>query len=409
MDRGGICPWRDWRGRSGDERRCGSDSGRSPISRAPPATTRAWSFRRHTIRSGQRHQGLLRQRREVHRTSRAAGGGDRRRSVVACARRNGRETSPAQISSTVSRSSVRRLARCVGARRHHDRHRLRKWRDDERRAGAVSDVSASRRSSSATSRMDETSISNCGSTHPDQLVEAVKQSGAQIGVAFDGDGDRAIFVDHRGRIVNGDAVLLMCGRQLKNEGRLTARHDRRDRDEQHRARNRLAELGITLVRTAVGDKYVMEEMQSRGASLGGEQSGHIIFSDYLFTGDGLCTALNVLQNRRPERPFTRRSGRRSGHLSAGAAERSRARARRSAERAGGRGQRFSASKRASPITAACSFGIQAPNRLLRVMLEGRDEHEIRAWRRRSWTSSRSTCLKTSPRRTRGHRSQLDLK
>jgi phosphoglucosamine mutase len=136
---------------------------------------------------------------------------------------------------------------------------------------------------------------NCGSTHPDQLVEVVKSSGAHVGVAFDGDGDRAIFVDHRGRIVNGDAVLLMCGRQLKNEGRL-----RRDTIVATVMSNlglqiALTGLGITMVRTAVGDKYVMEEMQSRGASLGGEQSGHIIFSDYLFTGDGLCTALNVLR------------------------------------------------------------------------------------------------------------------
>src|SRR4029077_12146526 len=103
------------------------------------------------------------------------------------------------------------------------------------------------------------------------------------------------FVDHRGRIVNGDAVLLMCGRQLQQEGRL-----RRDTIVATVMSNiglqiALSELGITLVRTAVGDKYVMEEMQSRGASLGGEQSGHIIFSDYLFTGDGLCTALNVFR------------------------------------------------------------------------------------------------------------------
>jgi phosphoglucosamine mutase len=136
---------------------------------------------------------------------------------------------------------------------------------------------------------------SCGSTHPEQLVEIVKKSGAQMGVAFDGDGDRAIFVDHRGRLVDGDAVLLMCGRQLQQEGRL-----RRDTIVATVMSNiglqiALTELGITLVRTAVGDKYVMEEMQSRGASLGGEQSGHIIFSDYLFTGDGLCTALNVFR------------------------------------------------------------------------------------------------------------------
>jgi phosphoglucosamine mutase len=136
---------------------------------------------------------------------------------------------------------------------------------------------------------------NCGSTHPDQLIEMVRMSGAQIGVAFDGDGDRAIFVDHRGRLVDGDAVLLMCGRQLKTEGRLRQNTIVATVMSNIGLQIALTDIGITMVRTAVGDKYVMEEMQARGASLGGEQSGHIIFSDYLFTGDGLCTALNVLR------------------------------------------------------------------------------------------------------------------
>ena len=116
-----------------------------------------------------------------------------------------------------------------------------------------------------------------------------------MGVAFDGDGDRAIFVDHHGRVVNGDAVLLMCARQLQREGRLA--NDAIVATVMSNIGLELA-LGaqkIALVRTAVGDKYVMEEMLSRGLSLGGEQSGHVIFSDYLFTGDGLCTALNVLR------------------------------------------------------------------------------------------------------------------
>jgi phosphoglucosamine mutase len=136
---------------------------------------------------------------------------------------------------------------------------------------------------------------NCGSTHPEQLVETVTASGADIGVAFDGDGDRAIFVDHRGRLVNGDAVLLMCGRQLQREGRLKRNTIVATVMSNLGLQIALAGIGITMVRTAVGDKYVMEEMQALGASLGGEQSGHIIFSDYLFTGDGLCTALNVLR------------------------------------------------------------------------------------------------------------------
>src|SRR5262249_21323290 len=136
---------------------------------------------------------------------------------------------------------------------------------------------------------------NCGSTHPDQLVETVKASGAEIGVGFDGDGDRAIFVDHHGRLVNGDAVLLMCGRQLQKEGRLKRNTIVATVMSNLGLQVALAAIGITMARTAAGDQYVMEEMQSLGASLGGEQSSHIIFSDYLFTGDGLCTALNMLR------------------------------------------------------------------------------------------------------------------
>jgi phosphoglucosamine mutase len=116
-----------------------------------------------------------------------------------------------------------------------------------------------------------------------------------MGVAFDGDGDRAIFVDHTGKIVDGDAVLLMCGRQLQREGRLKGNAIVATVMSNIGLEIALRRGGVDLVRCAVGDKYVMEEMLARGLSLGGEQSGHIIFSDYLFTGDGLCTALNVLR------------------------------------------------------------------------------------------------------------------
>jgi phosphoglucosamine mutase len=136
---------------------------------------------------------------------------------------------------------------------------------------------------------------NCGSTHPDLLARAVVEGGCQMGVAFDGDGDRAIFVDHTGRIVDGDAVLLMCGTQLQREGRLKGNAIVATVMSNIGLELALRARGIDLVRTDVGDKYVMEEMQKRGLSLGGEQSGHVIFSDYLFTGDGLCTALNVLR------------------------------------------------------------------------------------------------------------------
>ena len=136
---------------------------------------------------------------------------------------------------------------------------------------------------------------HCGSTHPEGLARTVVESGCQMGVAFDGDGDRAIFVDHLGQVVNGDAVLLMCARQLKREGRLNGDQIVATVMSNIGLELALREHGIGLVRCAVGDKYVMEEMLTRGLSLGGEQSGHIIFSDYLFTGDGLCTALNVLR------------------------------------------------------------------------------------------------------------------
>jgi phosphoglucosamine mutase len=135
----------------------------------------------------------------------------------------------------------------------------------------------------------------CGSTHPERLAHIVGERGCQAGVAFDGDGDRAIFVDDGGRIVNGDAVLLMCGSQLQREGRLKGNAIVATVMSNIGLELALRDRGIELVRCAVGDKYVMEEMLARGLSLGGEQSGHVIFSDYLFTGDGLCTALNVLR------------------------------------------------------------------------------------------------------------------
>jgi len=135
----------------------------------------------------------------------------------------------------------------------------------------------------------------CGSTHPEAVAKTVVEQGCQMGVAFDGDGDRAIFADHLGRIVDGDAVLLMCGRQLQREHRLKGDAIVATVMSNIGLELALRALGIDLIRCAVGDKYVMEEMLARDLSLGGEQSGHIIFSDYLFTGDGLCTALNVLR------------------------------------------------------------------------------------------------------------------
>jgi phosphoglucosamine mutase len=136
---------------------------------------------------------------------------------------------------------------------------------------------------------------DCGSTHPAALSQAVRDRGCRMGVAFDGDGDRAIFVDAAGRIVDGDAVLLMCARFLQAQGRLKGNAVVATVMSNIGLEIALRDSGIEMIRTPVGDKYVMEEMVRRELSLGGEQSGHIIFADHLFTGDGIATALNVLR------------------------------------------------------------------------------------------------------------------
>ncbi|HWZ31903.1 MAG TPA: phosphoglucosamine mutase [Bryobacteraceae bacterium] len=134
---------------------------------------------------------------------------------------------------------------------------------------------------------------NCGSLHLEHLRARVLETGANLGVAFDGDADRALFVSHSGKIVDGDAVMLIAARPLHARGRLkevVATVMSNLGLERALRRN-----GIALVRTPVGDKYVLEEMVKRDAPLGGEQSGHVIFRDYATTGDGLLTALRVLE------------------------------------------------------------------------------------------------------------------
>ena len=135
----------------------------------------------------------------------------------------------------------------------------------------------------------------CGSTHPGMVADMVRADGYRLGVAFDGDGDRAIFVDHLGRVVDGDAVMLLCAKHLKAAGRLRGNAVVATVMSNIGLEIALRRLGIDLVRCPVGDKYVMEELIARDLALGGEQSGHIIFPDYLFTGDGLVTTLCVLE------------------------------------------------------------------------------------------------------------------
>jgi phosphoglucosamine mutase len=135
----------------------------------------------------------------------------------------------------------------------------------------------------------------CGALHVERLRDAVLAHRADFGVAFDGDADRAIFVAGSGKIVDGDGVLLVSARALKAAGHLPGDTVVSTVMSNLGLERALARAGIRMTRTPVGDKYVLEEMVRLGAPLGGEQSGHVIFREYSTTGDGLLTALRLLE------------------------------------------------------------------------------------------------------------------
>ncbi|MDY4078550.1 MAG: phosphoglucosamine mutase [Clostridium sp.] len=141
---------------------------------------------------------------------------------------------------------------------------------------------------------DGTNINEkCGSTHPEELMDYVVRKGCDVGFAFDGDADRCLAVDEKGNLVNGDFILALCGKHLKEINRL------KDNTVVVTVMSNLGldiafkEMGINCLKTKVGDRYVLEEMVKGDYVLGGEQSGHIIFSKYNSTGDGLVTALQI--------------------------------------------------------------------------------------------------------------------
>ncbi len=136
---------------------------------------------------------------------------------------------------------------------------------------------------------------DCGALHPEALAAKVKEIGADAGVAFDGDADRAMLVSGSGRVVDGDGVLLAAARWMKEKGTLKGSAVVGTVMANLGLEVALQEAGLALVRTAVGDRYVLEEMLRRGANLGGEQSGHVIFLDDSPAGDGLLTALKMLR------------------------------------------------------------------------------------------------------------------
>ena len=151
---------------------------------------------------------------------------------------------------------------------------------------------------------------NCGALHPEVVAREVVERGADLGVCFDGDADRALFADHTGNVVNGDAVMLLLARELKQRSELAQDTVVATTMSNMGLEIALRESNIKMLRAPVGDKYVLEEMQKSGAVLGGEQSGHIILSREATTGDGLLTALRVLE-------IVARSGRTLRQLVAG--------------------------------------------------------------------------------------------
>ena len=136
---------------------------------------------------------------------------------------------------------------------------------------------------------------NSGSLHLDNLRQRVLETHAEMGIAFDGDADRALFVSGSGKIVDGDAVLFLAGVNLKNAGLLPGDILVATVMSNLGLEKALGAHGIQMLRTPVGDKYELEEMLRRGATIGGEQSGHVIFLQHATTGDGLLTALRVLE------------------------------------------------------------------------------------------------------------------
>ena len=136
---------------------------------------------------------------------------------------------------------------------------------------------------------------HCGSTHMEDLIETVKREHCDLGFAFDGDADRCLAVDENGELVDGDRILYICGKYMQQRGELANNRIVTTIMSNLGLYKALEREGIAYEKTKVGDKYVYEEMQRSGDRLGGEQSGHIIFAKYATTGDGMVTALKLME------------------------------------------------------------------------------------------------------------------
>ena len=143
---------------------------------------------------------------------------------------------------------------------------------------------------------DGTNINrDCGSTHPEEIQLLVRQTGAQLGITHDGDADRVLLCDENGELVDGDEIMAIAAREFLRQGRLANNTLAATVMSNYGLEESLAEFGGKVVRTQVGDRYVLEEMVRSGLNVGGEQSGHMIFRDFTTTGDGVITALQILQ------------------------------------------------------------------------------------------------------------------
>jgi len=146
---------------------------------------------------------------------------------------------------------------------------------------------------------------HCGSQHPETLAEEVIKGKADVGFAFDGDGDRCITVDEKGSVLTGDQIMAICAKEMKKEGKLNKNLVVCTVMSNIGFGIALKQVGIEQVVTKVGDRYVLEEMQAKGAVIGGEESGHVIFLEHHTTGDGIITALQVLAAmKKAQRPLS---------------------------------------------------------------------------------------------------------
>jgi phosphoglucosamine mutase len=218
-----------------------------------------------------------------------------------------------------------------------------------------------------------------GALHPDNARAEVVKRGAQIGIALDGDADRVIVIDEKGQVVDGDAVMAMCAARMIDAGQLRDGTVVATVMSNLGLERALARMGARLLRTPVGDRYVVEAMRKGGFNLGGEQSGHLIFLDHASTGDGIIAALQVLA-------LLVRSGRPLSELARSALERV-PQVLESLTLAARRPLDQMSALRAASTRISHDLGSEGrllvrwsgTEPKLRLMLEGPDEAKLRAW------------------------------